>query len=100
MHNYFLTWHGWYMNKLKDKIHNDINRIPEKLQLLLLKPIRMLYCNMLDMYTKQQDACQWQNYVPLRKINILCITGNICYDIVKNVQVLSYPFNIRPGIQK
>ena len=41
--------------------------------------------------TEGHQTNPWQQNLPFHMINILCLSENVCYIDVKNVQVLSYP---------
>ena len=61
-----------------------------KLQVVLLKPILIIWCDMVYIYTKQKHTWPWNQYFLFHKINMLWLTGNVHFNVAPNVQVLSY----------
>ena len=48
--------------------------------------------------TKWHQPWLRQQCVPFHLLNMIFLTGNLCYIIVPNVQVLSYPVNNKTGM--
>ena len=71
-----------------------------KYQVLFLKPIRIMYDLMVDIFTMQPQTFPWQQYVSFPLNIIVYITVNVCYVVVISAQVLSYPVKIQIKMQK
>ena len=71
-----------------------------KYKVLFLKPIRMKYDLMVVIFTILLKTWPWKQYDPVT-LNIMgYCTGNMCYVVVINAQVLSYPFRRQIKIQQ
>ena len=115
-HTIFSTYFQLFL-KLNSPVHNIIFKLCTgilkhikcvyrfaeglvKYKVLFLKPIRMKYDLMVVIFTILLKTWPWKQYDPVT-LNIMgYCTGNMCYVVVINAQVLSYPFRRQIKIQQ
>ena len=66
----------------------------------IFKPIRMQYDLMAVIFTIPLQTWPWKQCVPVPLIIMGYRTGNVCYIVVINAQVLSYPVRRQINIQQ
>ena len=91
MHFYLLPWREHYLKKLKTRVITHTIEGLVVWKFVFLKPKRMLWGHMGIISTKRHQLWPWKKYPPSHLINMCCPTGSMCYEIVTNIEVFSYP---------
>ena len=91
MHSSLLTWRYFHMKQLKDRSHNTQNRRSGQIASRIFETynnnVRPYGCNIQN----TAAGMDMENFAPILLHIMRCLTGNVCYVVVINAPVWSYP---------
>ena len=100
MHSSFLTCHDCHLEKLKEQSHNTQIRRSGEIASRIFETYKIMYNLMVVIFTTRPQTWPWLQGFPVAILIMGYCTGNVCYIVVINYQVLSYPFRSQIKIQQ
>ena len=101
IHSCLLTWRYRHMIQLKDQIHNSQNKRCGEIESRIIETYKnVLRPHVCNIHKKNHHTQPWKQCVPVLLYIMILLTRSMCYIVVINVQVFSYPFKRKIHVQQ
>ena len=98
IHSSFLSWHGSYLNKLKDLIQNSRNRRSDEMDNSLFETYKIQECRMEVIYMQNHHTRPWLQCMHIHHHKMHCHNEKFCCVVVLIAHVFIFRANNQIGI--